>query len=71
MPDPNEPGSWRDMYWWRVITRMHNEWERKKHESDEDGKGSGPATRTTEDGAVRRRPGAPRKMPQLPSERKK
>jgi len=71
-PDPDEPGSWRDFYWWRVIIRMYNEWEAQKYDKDGEGnEGSGPPTETQPDGAVRRKPGAPRKMPQLPSQRKK
>ena len=65
-PDPEEPGSWIELYWWRVITKMYNEWQAEKYKRDE-----GDEKPVSSDGLKRRDPNAPRKKPVLPSQRKR
>jgi hypothetical protein len=63
-PDPEEPGSWIDLYWWRVIIGMVNEWEADKYKRDDSGK-----RQPDPDGLTRRPKNAPRKKPRLLSEK--
>jgi hypothetical protein len=62
-PNPRAPGSWIDLYWWRVITGMINEWEAEKYRSGSDKSSRGRKREPDEDGLVRRPKDARRKMP--------
>lgn len=39
LPDENEPGSWEQMYWWRIIDGIYAEWEAEKHRPDDEKQG--------------------------------
>ncbi len=58
-PDPEEDGSWEEMYWWDVIHGLYSEWEADKQRGDSK-TGAGP----------RKRGKAGRKKPKKQSERK-
>jgi hypothetical protein len=67
-PDPEAPGSWRDLYWWRVIGSMKAEWESAKYDDDS------PREDRAEMGGTPHKkynPNAPRKQPKLPSQRRR
>lgn len=67
-PDPMAPGSWRDLYWWRIIISMRNKWESEKYKSDSSDRAEMGGGEDSKRPLKKYDRNQPRKMPKLPSQ---